>query len=405
MQIAKIAQAVSVLPRCVCHLAGVGLMLAFCTALTYSQDTGVKADHKLTVTAYRDTYLRGGPGDTYAEAALLPAGVEVEVLERNRTGTWLYVRRQNAQGDIILDGWMLSGYLNDLTDLRYSQIPVNDALKDADPSTVNSRSMAQLYAAPVISEISEAMHDVFATGLAKGNRPNVVTKVGDSLSASELYLTLFSRDDVELGPYDYLEDTLAFFGVSTEDESVAARIGLTTYVVFDPLWADKERCKANESPLACEYRLKKPSIALIMFGANDVRHMTDAEFAEQMRQIVEYSLDNGVIPVLSTFSYSPDDALWWQSVNFNIRLTEVAAEYEVPLINLWSAARILPDYGLDVDEVHLANSGFPYLTFATGHEAYYGNSLRNLLTLCMLDELRSTLKMDSVANESTKDDK
>lgn len=403
MQVAKISQIILILPRCVTHLAGVGFMLAFCMILSYGYEIEVKADDEFIVTAYRDIYLRGGPGDTYSEVSLLPAGVEVEIIERNPTGTWLHVKRQNAQGSIVLEGWMLSGYLNDLNDLRYSQILVNDELADADPSTINSRSMAQLYAVPVISEISDSMRDVFAEGQRKGNHPNGVTKVGDSLSASELYLTLFSRDDVALGPYDYLEDTLAFFGPSTEDESIAARIGLTTYVVFDPLWADKERCKANESPLACEYRLKQPSIAMIMFGANDVRHMTDAEFAEQMRQIVEYSLDSGVIPVLSTFSYSPDEPLWWQSVNFNLRLSEIAAEYQVPLINLWSAARVLPDYGLDIDNVHLANSGFQNLTFATGHEAYYGSSLRNLLTLCMLDELRRTLEMDSGAGVSTKD--
>src|SRR5690606_27120024 len=109
--------------------------------------------------------------------------------------------------------------------------------------------------------------------------------------------------------------------------------------------------------------------------------------------IVEESLAAGVIPVLSTFSNDPEAPLWWQSINFNLRLADIAAEYEVPLINLWAAARILPAYGLDQDQVHLKNSGFRYIKFTRGNEADYGVTLQNLLSIRMLDEIRRTLDM------------
>jgi hypothetical protein len=55
--------------------------------------------------------------------------------------------------------------------------------------------------------------------------------------------------------------------------------------------------------------------------------------------------------------------------------------------------RLLPEYGLDVDDIHLIHSGWENLYYVTGHEAMYGMSLQNLTTLAMLDEIRHTLAM------------
>jgi hypothetical protein len=63
-------------------------------------------------------------------------------------------------------------------------------------------------------------------------------------------------------------------------------------------------------------------------------------------------------------------------------------------MNLWAAARALPEYGLDEDRVHLKHSGFERLKFDTGHETWYGVSLQNLLAIRTLDEIRRALKME-----------
>jgi hypothetical protein len=354
--------------------------------------TWVQQDMPQT-TAYQAIAVHRGPGHTFQQIDLLNPGVIVNIVERNRVGNWVRVTRIAGNGQIALDGWVVTGYLSYEDKFSLSEIPVNDSLPDADPANAQYESTARLYAVPIISEISRKMQGVYRYGQALGNNRTVVTKVGDSVSANPLYLRPMSRGDHELGPYDFLDETITFFGTSLRDGSVASRIGMTTYVIFDPLWADKEHCNPGESPLDCEYRRKQPAIAMIMFGPNDVRHMTDADFDNQIRQIVDQTLAVGIIPVLSTFSVDPDDDLWWQSINFNLRLTEIAAEYEVPLINLWAAARILPEYGLDQDGVHMLNSGFKNLKFSTGHEAWYGTSLQNLLSIRMLDELRRTLNM------------
>lgn len=354
-----------------------------------AQDAAMPLPH--TATSHRQTFLHAGPGHTFVDVATLNPGIPVEIVERNSSGTWLRVRRYASDGRVALDGWVMTGYLNLSPELNYAQIPVNLDLADADSSRVNSQSMSRLYAVPIIPTISDTMVSVFWRGQAFGNQPNVITKVGDSLSATDQYLSPFSAPEYELGPYDFLEPTLLYYGASTAQDSVAAQIGLSTYVVFDPLWADDEICEPNETPLACEYRTKRPSVAFIMFGPNDVRSMTETEYAAQMRLIVEESLLAGVIPVLFTFSTHEDEAFFWQSINFNLELVAIAEEYSVPLINLWSAARPLPQFGLDEDRVHLAHSGFNTLKYDTGHETWYGVSLQNLLALRTLHNIRLTL--------------
>ncbi len=360
------------------------LCILLCGIVSLAQSSAVE------VTAFRPAALYAGPGETYTQLGQLRAGVPVQVTERNAVGNWLHIAREDAN----IDGWVMTGYLNRNPDLLFSQIPVNDTLADADLSAVSYLSLQRLYAAPVIPEVSPAMRDVYARGLALGNHSSVITKVGDSLTADPLYLTPMYQGDHVLGSYDYLDETIDYFGASMRDLSVAARIGMTSYTVDDPMWRDPYLCEAGESPLECEYRRKQPSIALIMFGGNDVLHVTDSRFAGQMRLIVEESLERGIIPVLSTFSYHPDSRYWWQSVNLNLAVVEIGEEYDVPVINLWSAARSLPMYGLEADGTHMTHSGFYQLKFDTGHESWYGVSLRNLLSIRMLDELRRTLEMD-----------
>jgi len=343
------------------------------------------------MTAFQDAILYAGPGDSHIQLRWLPAGVPVEARERNVIGNWLFV----STPDDGIRGWVPTGYLNANPDLHLSDIPINAEIPDGDPANVPALSVASLYATPIISPVSAAMLDVFARGQELGNRAHVITKVGDSLTADPMYLTVISQEAVVLGPYDYLADTVSYYGESTALASVAAQIGMATYTVFDPMWADPALCNAGESPLECDYRRKLPSIAFIMFGPNDVLHNNAEEFAQNMRDIVEFTLERGIIPVLSTFSYSPENEYWWQSVDFNQAVIDVAAEYEVPLINLWAAARPLDNYGLETtDGTHMNRSGFTFLKYDSGHESWYGLSLRNLLSLKMLDDLRLALISD-----------
>src|SRR5260370_33450936 len=71
----------------------------------------------------------------------------------------------------------------------------------------------------------------------------------------------------------------------------------------EPGWAIKggNLCSDSESMLACDFRVDKPSVALIMVGFADSELISTADFGPSIRRLVTSSLRHGVIPVLSTF--------------------------------------------------------------------------------------------------------
>ncbi len=334
-----------------------------------------------------------GPGGANAQIGTVRQGTDLHVVQRNAVGNWIRVQQRDSTGAVRLDGWVVTGFmaLDPAFDLR--MVAINRSAPEYTEGIVASQTMAEIYRASLVSPIREAMREVYARGQSMGNNPHTITKVGDSVSANPLYLAPMAHPLVELGPYGELAETIAYFGASAAQPSVASRIGMSTYTVLDPMWADKAVCESNESPLACEYRIKKPIAAFIVFGPNDVRSMTETDFAGQIRKIIDVSLEMGVIPILSTFSVSPEDGLYPQALNFNRELVRLANETQVPLVNFWAGARLLPNYGLDTDGIHPKNTGFDYLKFDNGSEAYSGTALHNLLSIRMLESLRLTFDL------------
>lgn len=377
--------------RLLCVIITMSLILG----LTNAQDTASAGEEDNTspfeVTTYRRVVVRAGPSPTYRQVDLLNPGIPVTIVQRNAIGNWIQVQRSDDEGDILMDGWIIGGYINIPDDLHYSNVPVTQVLADANPSRVNSQSQSLLYDVPIIPTISDAMLEVYERGQELGRNSAAITKVGDSLSASTSYIQMFAKEEYELGPYDYLEPTLLYYRDSTEARSEAAQVGMNSLSVFDPLWSSQERCEENETPLDCEFRRRQPSVAFILYGPNDVRAMNTETYDKQIRMLIETSTDAGVIPVLMTFSTHPDEEFFWQGINFNIILTELADEYDVPLINLWAATRHLPQFGLGEDLVHLTHPGFQTLKYDSGHEAFFGIALQNLLVLRTLHEIRLTL--------------
>ncbi|MBI1259872.1 MAG: hypothetical protein GC204_20580 [Chloroflexi bacterium] len=362
------------------------LLLGLFTSLTSTS----AQDTRFQTTAYRSVYVFQGPGVTFLLLGQIPGDVPMTIIERNNIGTWVHIQRKDSHGNLLIEGWIISGYLHFDLDFHFNEVPVNTNLPDADPNADKSQ-LHDLYVVPVIpSTISDAMREVYRHGHDDlHNYSHVITKVGDSMTADDLYLKPMSRTDTVLGPYDYLGDTILYFGASTAVDSVAARVGMTSYTIFDPAWADKKICEPNESPLDCEYRRKRPSISLILFSANDLKAMDDARFDVQMRAVVDNTISHGIIPVLSTFSYDPNGGLWFQAVNFNRRIIKIAADYQLPVINLWLAARALPAFGLEVDDIHMKHWGSENLRFDNGSVAFSGAALRNLLSIKVLDEIRN----------------
>lgn len=222
---------------------------------------------------------------------------------------------------------------------------------------------------------------IYERGRILGTDPHTLSKVGDCLTDNAHFLTPFSRGSYNLGRYPYLQGVVSQFSASLGHNSLAAYDGLVTSAVLDPLFADPMACLPGETPLRCEYRMRNPSVAIIMFGAQDLLYTPAGQFDRNLRRIVHETIEAGIIPILSTFPVHLGHME--TSRRFNQIVVGVALDYDVPLINLWLALEALDDRGLD-DGRHLSE---PVTTAAdlTPDNLQRGFPLRNLLTLQALD--------------------
>jgi hypothetical protein len=201
---------------------------------------------------------------------------------------------------------------------------------------------------PIIPSISQTVLEIYLNGLALGNNPQAFSKIGDCGSTPAWFLGDFDRgpEFYNLGNYSGLQNVINEFQGSFDRTSLAARSGFNASSLFVPLWADRTYCQTNEAPLACEYRVHRPILAFIMLGTNDVWRPDD--FEPQMRQIIEFTIAQGIIPVLSTKADNIEG-----DGRINAVMAQLALEYDIPLWNYWLAVQSLPNQGLQEDQAHL----------------------------------------------------
>ena len=233
---------------------------------------------------------------------------------------------------------------------------------------------------PVIpGEISPRAREIYQLGQEMGNNPRIFSRIGDCASAAPAFLTGFDRN-YNLGEYADLQPAIDYFKGSFERPSLAAKAGLNTAGVLTTLWTD-EQCLANETLLDCQFRLDKPSFALISLGTNEAYyvHRDPASFERNMRLILEATISKGILPILAT---KADNVEGDQSINGTI--ARLAAEYEIPLWNFWLAVQPLPDQGM-VEPEHLSSVSYANFTdFTIPHSLEYGMQVRNLTALQIL---------------------
>jgi hypothetical protein len=227
-------------------------------------------------------------------------------------------------------------------------VVLDSATPSPSPSPSPTYDPASWPALPVIPQLDERVREIYSRGQELGNDPHAFSKIGDCGSTPAWFLGDFDRGEkyYSLGDYQNLKDVIQSFQGSYARTSLAAKSGFNASSIFAPIWADRARCQPNESPLACEYRVHKPAFAFIMLGSNDVWHQET--FEPQMRKIIEYSIDNGVVPILTT---KADNIEGDNSINATI--ARLAMEYGVPLWNYWQASQSLKDAGLQEDQVHI----------------------------------------------------
>ena len=219
-------------------------------------------------------------------------------------------------------------------------------------TSVQQFDPAEWKSLPVLPELSQHAVSILKEGIALGNNPRAFSKIGDCESRTTWFLGDFDLGEqyYSLGPYEEeLAPVIEHYQGSFNRFSLAAKPGFTAASLLSPIWADRELCQPGESPLACEYRLHRPIMAFILIGTNDASN--PKTFEGHMRKVIEYSLNQRVLPVLGT---KADNVEGDHAINET--MARLAYEYDVPLWNYWRAVQDLPGRGLQPDGVHLTFS-------------------------------------------------
>ncbi len=244
---------------------------------------------------------------------------------------------------------------------------------------------------PVVpTSVSDRVRKIYQRGLETGNDPHAFSKVGDCNSVNPYFLADYDlgQNTYNLGNYAYLQPTIGYFAGSFSRTSLAAKKGLSTAGVLAPLWADWKYCSSNETPLDCEFRIHRPSFAIISLGTNeayDVK-LDRSPFEPRLRRIIEHSIDQGIVPILSTKADNDEGDNY-----INYVTARLALEYDLPLWNFWKAMQPLPQQGMRSSD-HLTFAPTKSFTdFSEPEYLEYGMQVRNLTALEVLDVIRREL--------------
>ncbi|HEY3289075.1 MAG TPA: SGNH/GDSL hydrolase family protein [Anaerolineae bacterium] len=258
----------------------------------------------------------------------------------------------------------------------------------------------------VLPAVSARMKALYQAGIAQGNNPNVFAKLGDCMTENPYFLGPISEGKYELGEYTNLKPVIEqFAGHPTRGASAQggwqkdsfATIGLASAGGFnvaaplDSTWADPKWCQSGESPLACEYRISRPSIAIIMFGTNDVNYTDAATYDFYLRTIVSETLNRRIVPILNTFPTRPEDRQ--KSLLLNQIAVRVARDFDIPLVNLNRALEQLPNRGVNPeDSTHLSIPEDKRVDIFTADHLTAGFTMRNLVTLQSLQAVLEAVR-------------
>jgi len=329
--------------------------------------------------------LRAGPGTNFEQTVVVPSGSVTYVLAQCTVGDerWLYVEYSGSRG------WLASWYVT-LTGSLANVPRVDPNTTFTDPSTVTvppptpvpplAAVSPELYSAH-LSNVGANIQSIYARGQQTGKRANAFTTIGDCETASEYFLKPFDYDIYGLSNYGYLEGVINWFFGSFSHTGQAAKEGFSLWIILDPMWANPNVCLPGESPLACEYRTWQPAIALIMVRTTRYDNGPGSDYYYDLKELIEYSVSQGVIPVLSTLPYQSGVYPTADSMNDSIRL--LAQEHNVPLWDFNLTTESLPSRGVD-PSYHLTLPEGEYATQFTDSSLHAGMTRRNLEALEVL---------------------
>ena len=325
--------------------------------------SAVHADAPTFTLAMRGAGLRTEPRLTSALGEWVVDGESYAVVARTNDKSWLklVVPKTNATGWILASLGTVQG---DVTSLKV-EVP-----KTYKPSNT------KLKLSPFISPITPETKKLWQASVKAGRRADQFTVVGDCNSEPSAYLWRLSAGSFDVSKYPELQRAVEQFAWSFTRGSSAAFSGFNSASMFDGQWASPQLCDKSEGPLTCELRRSNASIAFVSLGTGD--QFTWKDFPANYQRIIDYLLENKVLPVLVTKADDLESQQGGAAPNFiNDAVRKLGAEYGVPVIDFYAATRNLPDHGLRNE----GNENF--------HMRPEGSDLRVLLTLQTLTAITS----------------
>jgi len=329
----------------------------------------------------------------YSLAAMTP----LTIVGKTHDEAWLAVRTPFLDG-----GWVKSDWIDIFIDLDevpvtwYSVLVAEGEQPGVGEATQVSGTPLESY--EFISGISEGLQEVYRLGLNLGNRSNVFSKIGDSITVNISFMTPFGTHSYGLHEHAYLQAAVDYYNGSWArthnsfaNESLAAEVGWTSWRVITSGEGNPDYCNADETPLECEYRWVRPSVAIIMLGTNDVAGTPPGSYDYPLREIINTSLENGVIPVLTTIPPMDRNEYSAWVLAYNQVVAELSQAYGVPLVDYWAALQGLPNDGLGSDGVHPSSAPGGNNGILSQDNLRYGVPVRNLVTLQALDLILSSV--------------
>jgi len=237
---------------------------------------------------------------------------------------------------------------------------------------------------PVVPAVTARAKEIYQRGIALGNNPHSFSKIGDCQAIKEVLMGIYDIPErYQLAPEDKpLQETIDYFAGSFNRDGMAVRGGFNAASVLSPIWADPQYCQPGENPIACEFRVHKPSFVIISLEVW-WEGRTVERYEAYMRQILDYAISKGVVPILST---KADNVEKDHSINLvNARL---AYEYDLPFWNFWSAVQLLSNHGIDPNR-----DGF--------HISVEAWNVRSLTALQALDSIWRGVRQGGVQLTST----
>lgn len=327
--------------------------------------------------------LRPTPDTHQAISGIMAPDTPLTIIGKSSDDRWLLVSSSNQEG------WIPVHMLEMPINFAHLAIPIEAILTPPPPTQTPPPGGARY-----ISGISAYTRSIFIQGQQMGNRPNVFSKIGDSITVASYFLYPVGWGQANLRDYAYLQPVIQYFSLtpardanSFANNSLAADNGWTTEHLLDTGRAHPELCQTGETPLVCELRVTRPSVALIMIGTNDTANVPIETFRSNLYWITETSIAMGVIPVLSTI---PDRDNFEDEVRlYNDAIIEAAHLYDVPLWDYRGATQFLPNRGLDADGIHPSwpEGDLSAAADFTPENLRFGYTVRNLTALQVLDAL------------------